>query len=73
MEIMMNNVVLMFPLTDDLTSRERIVRSYGSVGSCELDRWLINFLNVPRHGPSLKEYFNVLIVSFTSSFDQLKI
>ena len=33
----MNNVVLMFPPTDDLTSRERIVRSYGSVGSSLID------------------------------------
>ena len=39
MEIMINNVVLMFPppMKRHLTSRERIVRSYCSIGSREID------------------------------------
>ena len=54
----MNNVVLMFPRP----MRERIVRSYGSVGS--------------RAFPGMDQAWksmNGFIVSFSCSFDQLKI
>ena len=46
---MINNVVLMFSPTDEKTP-------YEQGENRTQDRWFINFLNVPRHESSLKEY-----------------
>ena len=48
---MINNVVLMFSPTDEKTPYEQ-----GENGTVIRFSRFINFLNVPRHGPSLKEY-----------------
>ena len=69
----MNNVVLMFPrpMKRHLTSRVRSVRLYGSVGSREIHSSLISE-TLPAMDQAWKS-INGFIVSFTSSFDQLKI
>ena len=50
-ETIMDNVVLMFSPTDEKTPYEK-----GENGTVIRFSRFINFLNVPRHGPSLKEY-----------------
>ena len=56
------------PMERHLTSRERIVRSYCSVGSRAIDSSFHKFLE---RSPAWTK--PGLIVSFTSGFDQLKI
>ena len=59
MEIMINNVVLMFSPTDEKTPYEQGENRTVILFSCARSTVkiiIINFLNVPRHGPSLKEY-----------------
>ena len=56
---MMNNVVLMFSPTDEKTPYEQGENRTVILFSCARSTVkiiIINFLNVPRHGPSLKEY-----------------
>ena len=55
---MINSVVLMFSLTDGKTPYEQGEISYGhTVQSVAARSTVHKFLNVPWHGPSLKEYY----------------
>ena len=55
---MMNNVVLMFsPTGEKIRYEQRENRTVIRFSQQPRDRQFIKFLNVPRHGPYLKEYF----------------
>ena len=72
---MMNNVVLIFSATDEKTPEEQgeNLRSNGSLQSVAAPSIVHKFL---KRSPGMDQAGNIFsgfIVSFTSSFDQLKI
>ena len=71
----MNNVVLMFPTTDEKTPYEQGENRTVILFRLQpRDLQFINFLNVPRHEPSLKEYERVyckLYVQLRSGKDSI--
>ena len=56
MEILINNVVFMLFTTDEKKPYEQGENRTVTVQSVAA-QLIINFLNVPRQGPSLKEYY----------------